>query len=130
MVVLVLLAVTAAAAVPAFLGPERRGPEREAATAVAALLMRARDASRESGAAATLVLAPGDGRYWITTRASMATGTVMLGGGLRIVAASPDRVTCRFGPGGPATPCAVTVLGARAVTVRVDEWNGEIRVDR
>lgn len=129
MVVLILLAITAAASVPAFLATEQRDPEQIAATQVAALLIRARDAARESGATATLVLSPADGRFWITTRDSTAAGIVTLVEPARIIAPSMDRTTCQFASSGPATPCVVTVHGTRDVTVRVDEWSGDIRVD-
>ena len=128
MVVLVLLAITATAAVPAFLAGTTQSPERRAAGALADVLLRTRDAARASGAAATLVLSPEDGRFWITTRDSSATGTLPLGNAIRIVN-TEKRIACRFEARGPASPCTITVTGIRTLTVRVDAWSGEIRAD-
>ena len=128
LVVLVVLAITAAAAVPAFLSDSRTTPEQRAATAIAEALMRARNASRESGAPATLVLSPSDGRYWITTRDSVATGMVPLAGAVTLIGVGGDRLQCRFDPSGPATPFTITAHGVGDATVRVDGWSGEIGI--
>ena len=128
LVVLVVLAITAAAAVPAFLSDSRATPEQRAATALAEALMRARNASRESGAPATLVLSPSDGRYWITTRDSVATGIVPLAGAVTLIGVGGDRLQCRFDPSGPATPFTITAHGLGDATVRVDGWSGEIGI--
>ena len=128
LVVLVVLAITAAAAVPAFLSDVRATPEQRAATAIAGALMRARDAARESGAPTTLVLSPGDGRFWITTRDSVATGRVPLSGVVTLNGTGRDRIECRFEPSGAATPFTITAHGARDATVRVDGWSGEIGI--
>jgi prepilin-type N-terminal cleavage/methylation domain-containing protein len=131
MVVLVLLAVTAAAAVPAFLGDSASSPERRVATALSDVLVRTRDAARESGASSALVLAPADGRYWLTTRDSVLSGVLPLAQeGVRIgEGRGAERVECHFQPAGPATPCSIAVHGTRSLIVRVDGWSGEIRVD-
>ena len=133
MVVLVLLALTAAAAVPAFLGNRALAADERVARLIADLLTQTRDAARTSGAAATLVLtAPIDqigGRYWITTRDSSSTGLLSLPNGVRVTGLANARTQCRFDPAGPATACAITVHGARARTVRVNAWSGEIRMD-
>ena len=128
MVVLVLLAITSAAAVPAFLGDRLTTPERRVATSIAAALTRTREAARESGSAATLVLAPADGRFWITTRDSLASGVAPVTSATKIVGAATERLECRFDPSGPATPCSITVRNGRALTVQVDAWSGEIRI--
>ena len=128
LVVLVVLAITAAAAVPAFLSDSRATPEQRAATALAEALMRARNASRESGAPATLLLSPSDGRYWITTRDSVATGIVPLAGAVTLIGVGGDRLQCRFDPSGPATPFTITAHGLGDATVRVDGWSGEIGI--
>ena len=131
LVVLVVIAITAAAAVPAFLSDSRATPERQAATAIADALIRTRNSARESGAPATLVLSPSDGRFWITTRDSLATGVVPLGA-LTLVGgaggSNSDRIECRFDPAGPATPLAITAHGASDATVHVDGWSGEIGI--
>ena len=128
LVVLVVLAITAAAAVPAFLSSARATPEHKAATALAEALIQARNAARESGAAATFVLSPADGRFWITTRDSATSGHVPLAGAVTLIAAGGDRTTCRFQPWGPATPFIVTVRATATETVHVDGWSGEIGI--
>lgn len=128
LVVLVVLAITAAAAVPALLSSARATPEHKAATALAEALIQARNAARESGAAATFVLSPADGRFWITTRDSATSGIVPLAGAVTLVAAGQDRTTCRFQPWGPATPFIVTVRATTSESVHVDSWSGEIGI--
>ncbi len=139
LVVLVLLAITAAAAVPAFLDGGTDAPEKRLATALADALVHTRDAARTSGAAAELVLAPSDGRYWVTQRDSASAGVLPMSAGVVIApsnagdatprAGSTDRVTLRFDPTGPASPAEITVRGARSLTVRVEPWTGEISID-
>lgn len=128
MVVLVLLAITITAAVPAFLGGRFATPERQTATALADALMRTRDAARESGSAATFVLAPADGRFWIVTRDSLTSAVLPLTNSVKVIGATSERVECRFDPSGPATPCAITVSGMQSVTVRVSGWSGDVRI--
>ena len=128
LVVLMVLAITAAAAVPAFLSDARRTPEQRAASAIADALMQTRNSARESGSAATLVLSPSDGRYWITTRDSVATGVIPLAGAVTLIGTRDDRITCRFEPSGSATPTAITAHGIGDATVRVDGWSGEIGI--
>lgn len=128
LVVLVVLAVTAMAAVPAFLSDSRATPERRTATAIAQALVSARNLARESGARATLVLSPTDGRYWIATRDSVATGVVPLTGGVTLIGSTSERIEWRFEPSGPATPMGITAHGIGDVAVRVDGWSGEIGV--
>lgn len=128
MVVLVLFALTAAAAVSAFLSESLSTPEQRAATSLAEVLAQTREAARASGAAATLVVSPSDGRYWLTTRDSSSAGVLSLPNGIRLVGSGPERIECRFDPTGTATPFVVSVHGARNVPVRVDSWSGEIRV--
>ena len=128
LVVLVVLAITAAAAVPALLSGERATPEHQAATALAEALVQARNAARESGASATFVLSPSDGRYWITTRDSATSGVVPLPGAVTLIAGGQDRTACRFQPWGPATPCMITVRATTTELVHVDGWSGEIGI--
>ena len=132
LVVLVLLAITAAAAVPAFLGDAARSPEQRIAVAIAEQLIAVRDAARESGVSATMVLSPTDGRYWIAARDSATVGVLPMTGGVTIAgegAAGGDRIELRFEPTGPTTAVAITVHGSRALTVRTQAWTGEISVD-
>lgn len=128
LVVLVVLAITAAAAVPAFVSSARATPEHTAATALADALIQARNAARESGAAATFVLSPSNGRFWITTRDSATSGVVPLAGVVTLIAAGQDRTACRFQPWGPATPCTITVRATTTQWVHVDGWSGEIGI--
>ena len=133
MVVLVLLTVTAAAAIPAFLGNRVLTADERVARHISDLLAQTREAARTSGAPATLVLAAPDertgGRYWITTRDSGSTGVLSLPPGVHVTGLADARTQCRFNPEGPATPCAITVQGARTLTVRVNAWSGEIRLE-
>jgi prepilin-type N-terminal cleavage/methylation domain-containing protein len=129
LVVLAVLAITAAAATPALLGARIMSPEQRTATSLAEALMHARDAARTRGISATLTLAPQDGRYWIVAGDSSETGAIPLDGGVRFTGAVQERVNCRFDASGPATACRITVHGAHDVSVRVDAWSGEIKVD-
>ncbi len=127
LVVLVLLSITAVAAVPMF----ANGPsdlDEAAASSIAALLERARNEARESGTATELVLAPREQRYWLVGRAATETRALGLATTQRLVAADSDRVTCRFLPTGAATPCAFAVRGVRDVIIDVDQWSGVVRV--
>jgi prepilin-type N-terminal cleavage/methylation domain-containing protein len=129
LVVLVLLAITAAAAVPAFRGDPARGPEQYVATALAEQLTVARDAARQTGVAATLVLSPTDGRYWVTARDSSSTAALPLPAGVTLAGDRTDRITIRFEPTGPSSPAAITVHGVRELTVRTLAWTGEVTID-
>ena len=128
MVVLVLFAITAVAAVPAFLSDTLTSPEQRTATALTAALAQTRSAARESGAPATLVLSPADGRYWIATRDSSSAGVIPLTGGISFLSAQRDRIECRFEPTGAATPVSITVHGATDLVVRVHAWSGNISI--
>jgi hypothetical protein len=115
--------------VPAFLGNAARGPEQRVATALAEQLTVARDAARQTGVAATLVLSPADGRYWIMTRDSESTAALPLTAGVTLAGDRTDRITIRFEPTGPASPAAITVHGVRELTVRTLAWTGEVTID-
>ncbi|HEU4721238.1 MAG TPA: GspH/FimT family pseudopilin [Gemmatimonadaceae bacterium] len=128
LVVLTVLAITAAAAVPAFLADRALGAEREAATALAGALARVRDGARSSAAPATLVLSPSEGRLWLVWRDSTVTEQIPLAPGIELAAVRGDRVQCRFEPTGTATPCEVTIRGRTSVPVRVNAWTGEITI--
>ena len=128
LVVLAIFAITAAAAIPAFIGQANATPERRSASAVAAVLTAARNAARESGAPSTAVIAPADRRYWLTTRDSAVTADFILEPGVSLSAPGTPRLTCRFESFGSASPCSITVRGARAVVVSVDRWTGDVRI--
>ena len=126
MIVLVILAITAAAAVPAF---NAAAPaERRVATVIADALVAARDAARESASPATFVLSPADGRFWITTRRGTVTGIITPRAGSTIDADGHDRIGCRFDPAGTASPAEIHVEGAHAATVTVDRWSSDVHV--
>jgi type II secretion system protein H len=76
MVVLVLLALTAGAAVPALVPSLGRTPEKRAAAEVAAAMERARDVARLTGSRSELTLAPAVSRYWIVSARSTESGTI------------------------------------------------------
>ena len=128
LVVLVLFAITAAAAVPAFLAERADSAERETATAVAMALTRVRDGARASGAPASLVLAPAEGRMWLVWRDSTVTEQIPLAPGVQLVAQKGERMECRFAPAGTATSFVVTIQGRRSLAVRVDAWSGDITI--
>ncbi len=127
LVVLVLLAITATAAIPAF-AAANRDPEIATADTIVAVLTSARDAARESGARADVVIAPQDNRFWITTGARARTGVFPLAPTQRIVGSDAERVVCTFSPSGPTSSCAVAVRGVSDAIVRVDPWTGAINV--
>lgn len=127
-VVLALFAITAAAAVPAFMAARADAAERTTATAVAMALTRVRDGARASGAPASLVLAPTEGRMWLVWRDSTVVEQIPSAPGVQIVAAKAERMECRFDAVGTATPFAVTIQGTRLLAVRVDAWSGEITI--
>ncbi|CAN5426091.1 hypothetical protein BH09GEM1_BH09GEM1_40470 [soil metagenome] len=129
LVVLVLLAITASAAVPALLGDAARSPEQRVASALADALIATRETARESGATATLTLSPSDGRFWVTTRDSSSTSVLPMAGGVTIVGDNTERIVLRFDPTGPTTATAITVRGARALTVRSSAFTGDITID-
>jgi prepilin-type N-terminal cleavage/methylation domain-containing protein len=128
LVVLMLFAITAAAAVPAFLADRADGAEREAATALAMALTRVRDGARTSGASATLVLAPADGRMWLVWRDSTLVERITFAPGVQLAAGKSERMECRFAPTGAATPFVITIQGRRSLAVRVDGWSGQITI--
>ncbi|MEO7179300.1 MAG: GspH/FimT family pseudopilin [Gemmatimonadaceae bacterium] len=128
LVVLTLFAITAAAAVPAFLADRAGGDERAAATSLAMALTRVRDGARESGAPATLVLAPADGRMWLVWRDSTVVEQVAIAPGVQLSAQNAERLECRFAPTGAATPFVITIQGRLSLAVRVDGWSGEIAI--
>ena len=128
MVVLALLAITAAAAVPALLADRADGAERAAATTLAMALTRVRDGARESGAPATLVLSPADGRVWLVWRDSTVVEQIAFAPGVQLGASTAPRMECRFTPAGTATPFDVTIEGRRRLVVRVDGWSGDITI--
>ena len=128
LVVLMLFAITAAAAVPAFLADRTGGAERATATQLAMALTRVRDGARASGAPASLVLAPSEGRMWLVWRDSTVTEQLVLAAGAQIAAQNAERVECRFAPAGTASPFAITIQGRNNLAVRVDAWSGEITI--
>lgn len=128
LVVLVLFAITAAAAVPAFLAERAGGAERDAATSLAMALTRVRDGARASGAPATLVLAPAEGRMWLVWRDSTVVEQIPVTPGVQLAAQKSERMECRFTPSGTATSFVVTIIGRRTLAVRVDGWSGEITI--
>jgi prepilin-type N-terminal cleavage/methylation domain-containing protein len=128
LVVLALFAITAAAAVPAFLADREQSAERDAATALARALGRVRDGARSSATPATLILSPKDARVWLVWRDSTVTEQLPLAAGIELAAARGDRVECRFDPAGTATPFDVTIRGRISVPVRVAAWSGEITI--
>jgi prepilin-type N-terminal cleavage/methylation domain-containing protein len=128
LVVLTMFAITAAAAVPAFLAERADRAERGTATAIAMALTRVRDGARETGAPATLVLAPADGRMWLEWRDSTLVEQIPFAPGVQLGATKSERVECRFAPAGTATPFAITIVGRRSLAVRVDAWSGEITI--
>jgi prepilin-type N-terminal cleavage/methylation domain-containing protein len=123
LVVLVLLSITAVAAVPAFTAA-RRDPDRAAADSIVALLTRARDGARERGTRAELVIAPRDARFWLDAGATVETGA--LDATQHLVGSDSERVICTFSAVGTASPCAIAVRGAADIIVRVNPWTGAI----
>jgi type II secretion system protein H len=126
LVVLVIFAITAAAVVPAFLGQANTTPERRTANALVAVFTAARNAARESGNPSTVVIAPAERRYWLTTRDSAITAEIPTDPGVSLSALGGARLSCRFEAFGTASPCSVTVRGGEPIVVSVDQWTGDV----
>jgi type II secretion system protein H len=147
LVVLAILALTAAVVAPAI---ARREPSDDLATASMALravLTRAQQAALSRGEGVTLTIDPATGRYWIASASAEmpstlatasdrsmrgrdpgpASDSIALPSGTRMAAAAP-RVHYRFSPTGSAFGEPITLhREGRSVTVELDPWAGDPR---
>jgi type IV fimbrial biogenesis protein FimT len=130
-VVLAIVGVSAAVALPAF--GRLLDDEPSPAAPVVELLERARRTAMERAVRVTVTVIPASGRYWVwadgdDARAPLADGVLALPAGARL-AASGLRARVRFDPGGHAAGDTVVVWSATgAELVSADRWTGEVRV--
>lgn len=128
-VVVALLAVVGAMAVPAFRPPPREAALEEGAGRVEALFRMARMEAVRQGAPVTVVLDSTSSRVWIDTRNVTEGEDLELPPGVRLEVGSA-RATWHFRPGGSASGDSVVVRGPsggiRIVTV--DPWTGHASV--
>lgn len=129
LVVLMILGITAVAAVPMLASASTAPAEQQTAAEIGSALTAVRAAARETGSIATLTLSSADGRYWASTRSASTSGTIPLAPGVSITSATADRIECHFEPAGRARCPEIAVRAARTFVVAVNRWSGEIRVD-
>ncbi len=124
-----LLAVVGAMAVPAFRPPPREAALEEGAGRVEALFRMARMEAVRQGATVTVVLDSASSRAWIDTRNVTEGEDLELPPGVRLEVGSA-RATWHFRPGGSASGDSVVVRspsgGVRIVTL--DPWTGHASV--
>lgn len=131
--VLLVLAVAATLAAPAFARFGAEQPSRGADRLVA-LLRDARKASLEHNASVTVRIDPETLKYRVDTATPagggvLTEGIIELDAGERLETDKP-RLTYLFRPNGAAFADSVVVRGGELpLVVRVDPWNGVARVD-
>jgi len=128
--VIVILGITAAAALPAFARVIRPDPLSDATLAVETVLRDARATALTRATSLSVTLNPETGRYWVSDdddRGATDSGIVVLGSGVRL--ASPARrPTFRIDRLGVMDGDSLLVLGptgARAIVV--DRWAQGVR---
>ncbi len=133
-VVVAILAISAAVVAPALVSAARTDPLARTAGELTGLLTSARIAAVERGTPVTVAVTLATGRYVVTIE-RRDSSTVLAEGGLvlddvRLAAGGRPAVRVRFDPLGPAEPDSVSVLGTTGHrVVRVDPWTGEVRAD-
>ena len=131
LLVLVILGITAAVAVPAFGRLTVKDETAEAARELEMLLRRARTTALERGRATTLNLDPASGRFELSLggggeREELSAGILDLEAAELLVPAGRARLRWTFGPEGPAFGDSVAVRGpSGTVLVGVERWTGE-----
>ena len=128
-VVLVILGITTAVALPAFVQLTDEDELTTASREVVEVLQRARRAAIRTGREVKVTVAPEQGAYWIrfgsaSARDSVRSGRWDLAQPITLRATS-ERVVFRFDPKGPAFGDELFVQSAtRAATIAVDQWTG------
>ncbi len=130
-VVLALLGVIAAVTVPAFTRLDVADDATRAAGAVVQVLHAARLAALEQASAATVVVEPASGRYWVALGDAAAggdSGTFTTPVGVTLLGTEP-RARFVFEPTGAATGDSLFLQGtSRTAVVTVDRWSGDVQV--
>jgi prepilin-type N-terminal cleavage/methylation domain-containing protein len=122
-VVIMLMAIVAGVAAPAFTSFDRRTPT--GVDAVVDLIRHARLTAVEQGRAVTLTIDPATARYWLD--APDTTDVLALPQGVTLSAMQP-RVHLRFAPTGGVDADPILVHEQNAVTpIVLDRWTGELR---
>jgi len=130
-VVLALLGIMAAVAVPAF---TRLDPEDDAtrgAADVVRVLHAARRMALERAVAATVVVDPTDGHYWVSLGDSTGdsdSGVFAFAAGVTLLGPVP-RARFVFQPNGTVVGDSLFLRGpARTAVVTMDRWTGDVEI--
>ncbi|MFW5947891.1 MAG: pilus assembly FimT family protein [Gemmatimonadota bacterium] len=128
MVVLAILGVMAAAAVPALGVWLDRDPTP--AEAVAGLLRDARARALHAARPVTVTLGPAGEWVAVSENTPLAEGRLTLNDAAISGPPGSPQIRVRFGPSGGADGGPVVVLrGERSAVVRADRWTGEVTID-
>jgi len=130
-VVLALLGIMAAVAVPAFTRLDVEDDATRAAGAVTTVLSAARRVALERAAPATVTVEPASGRYWTTvgdSAPSSDSGAFAPPAGVTLLGPDP-RARFVFRPNGTAVGDSLFVRGAvHTATITVDWRTGDVHV--
>ena len=130
-VVLALLGIMAAVAVPAFTRLDVEDDATRAAGAVAAVLGAARRVALERAAPATVTVEPATGRYWTTvgdSAPSSDSGAFAPPAGVTLLGPEP-RARFVFRPNGTALGDSLFARGpVHTAVITVNEWTGDVQV--
>ena len=130
-VVLALLGIMAAVAVPAFTRLDAEDDTTRAAGAVAAVLGAARRVALERAAPATVTVEPATGRYWTTvddSAPSSDSGAFAPPAGVTLLGPDP-RARFVFRPNGTAVGDSLFTRGpVHTAVITVNEWTGDVQV--
>lgn len=131
-VVLLILSVSAAVAVPAYRSAGAEGPEVRTADELLGVLRTARRLALREGATVEVAIDPANGRWWVLTEGRSTSaqpvreGTFALHGDVRI-ASSAERARFVFSPTRVLRADPVVVMAAgRSVRVTADPWTGAL----
>ncbi len=134
MVVLTIVGLTTAVALPAVAAASGADAETDIAEELAILLRSAHRMSVVRGSTIELYVDPSSGRWWLSDRVDperMAAGRLGMDAGTRLRSSSP-RLGYLFSPRGPvrSEPVTLATSSGRTLTVSIDPWTGAVGVDR
>ena len=127
--VIVILGITAAAALPAFARLARPDPLADATLRLEGILRDARTTALSRATTVTVTLIPESGRFWVSSGDSGAvdSGVVILGPGMRLESPAA-RPVFRFDRLGVTDGDSLLVLGPNgAREIVVDRWAQGVR---
>ncbi len=133
-VVLAILALTAAAVVPAFTRAIDDDPVTAAARRLERILLDARATGLTRAVPVRVAIVPETGRYWVFKEVggdstALDSGSLTLAPGLRLWSAAA-RPTIRFSPVGVVDADSLLVLGATgARALVIARWTGAVHAD-